>query len=65
MVSGRVINDEGVPLHTMLALGDAHIALYARGRLDLESVVNPTVLPLAPQQKNVVSNRNSFFLDLR
>lgn len=61
VVSGRVISDEGVPLHTMLALGDAQLSLQARGRVEIESVVNPTLLAQSAQQRNVLSNRNSFF----
>ena len=62
VVSGRAIGDSfPADLHTVLALGEGHITLDARGRLDLETIVNPTLLPQTGLQRNLLATRNSYF----
>jgi filamentous hemagglutinin family protein len=43
VVSGRSANNKAI--HTMIALGDAEIAIRSRGDLKLETVFNPTMVP--------------------
>lgn len=61
--SGRVLRDvDPTPLHTILALGDGKFDVTAGGTLNIETVVNPTLIPQSPVQKQVVAARgNSFF----
>lgn len=62
VVAGRTISETTTtPLRTMLALGDGTISLEARGALDLDGVVNPTLLPQASQQRPTQASPKSFF----
>jgi filamentous hemagglutinin len=62
VLSGRVASDVNpFDVHTFLALGDGRITLSARGRIDIEGVVNPTLLPLSNVQHNPNTDDNSFF----
>lgn len=46
LVAGRS-DPSGQPVHTILALGDARVEVQAAGALDLEAVINPTILAQA------------------
>lgn len=46
IVSGRDVAD--LPLRTLLALGDASLAVRARGDLDIQTVFNPTLVMQTP-----------------
>jgi len=62
VVGGRPLSEtDPTLLHTMLAVGEGSIHVDARGRLELESIVNPTLLPQNPNQRNTILSRNSFF----
>lgn len=47
---GEVTAAAGSDLHPVLALGDARLDVQARRGIELESVLNPTALPLSPNQ---------------
>lgn len=59
--SGRTVG--GSPLHTILALGDGQIALQARRDIDIETVLNPTVVKQGRSQRFSLFNesRTSYF----
>lgn len=52
IVSGRAAAfGSTTALHTILAVEDGHFSLSARGNVDLEGVVNPTLIPQSSMQR--------------
>jgi hypothetical protein len=64
VVAGREVRDTnnlaapGTPLHTILAVGDGSVAVRAGGDIDLETIVNPTVIG---QDNTFTGGRKTFF----
>ncbi len=68
IASGRPFSDaNSTPLDTILALGDAQFSVIARGPVNIETVINPTLVTQAgagnrlQKQPTVGTRGNSFF----
>jgi filamentous hemagglutinin len=51
---------DGAPVHTLLALGDAQVAVQARRSLTIDRVYNPTLAPQRIENARTASRRSHF-----
>lgn len=57
---------DSAPLYTLLAVGEGTVDVQARGTVNIEAIVNPTVLPQSAVQKQTLAARgNSYFFTYR
>ena len=50
LAGGDIARSDSAPIATVLQLGDGQFELFAGGKLQLESVFNPTMTPVSPSQ---------------
>lgn len=68
IIAGRTVGDTNtssadalLPVHTLLAVGDGRFDVRAAGEINLESVVNPTVVVQEATAVSTPSNRSYFY----